>query len=206
VAHRKLVFGLVACSLFAALGVPTAQGESSAAARYPYDPACPWGRIANGKGMLVRCISEQEASALLSSGPAPAPAAAPTPAEAPAAPDAAPATPEAPPQRLEVAVGPVTVDAGTLPQAEKKLGLPKDRYIDCVNKHGGLSASSAEVKVRFLVRARGRAEGVSVASHRGMSQAAARCIADVIDRRAVGTPEREMVGATIVVKVSAAKR
>jgi hypothetical protein len=54
--------------------------------------------------------------------------------------------------------------------------------------------------VRFLVRAKGVAEGVSVAKRTNMSKEAAQCVADVVDRRRVGTPESPMVGATVLVK------
>jgi hypothetical protein len=99
----------------------------------------------------------------------------------------------------------VTADEGKLPVAEKKLDAPRDRYIDCVKKNGGLSADKGEVHVRFLVRQRGRAEGVSVAKRSGVSPKAAACIADVVDRRAVGTPDAPMVGATAVIEISRGK-
>jgi hypothetical protein len=99
-------------------------------------------------------------------------------------------------------VGPIVVDTGELPLAVKKLSEPKDRYLECVNKNGGLQADSAEVQVRFLVRERGRAEGVSVAKSKGMSAAAARCIADVVDRRYVGYPAAPIVGATLPIVLS----
>jgi hypothetical protein len=166
--------------------------------RYPYDPACPWGRIANGKGMLVRCITQGEASALLAATPAAPATPAPT-AETGATPQPGKG-PNAPVSELAVSVGPVIADEGKLSIAEKKLGLAKDRYLECATRHGGLSAATAEVHVRFLVRARGRAEGVSVQKRAGLSAEAARCVADVVDRRYVGTPEVEMVGATVVIK------
>jgi hypothetical protein len=69
-----------------------------------------------------------------------------------------------------------------------------------VQKNGGLSGKTGEVSVRFLVRAKGVAEGVSVAKRTNMSKEAAQCVAEVIDRRRVGTPESQMVGATVLVK------
>ncbi|HEY6724911.1 MAG TPA: hypothetical protein VI197_12825, partial [Polyangiaceae bacterium] len=78
---RKWSLGLLGVSLLAVAAVASAQSSTggasstasaSAKARYPYDPACPWGRIANGKGMLVRCLNEQEAVAL-AKGTAPLP-------------------------------------------------------------------------------------------------------------------------------------
>ncbi len=185
---RLGIFGLV---LGASIAV--AQPNPAEANRYPYDPVCAWGRLANGKGMLVRCIAENEAQALLT-GAAPAPG-----ATASAAASAAP--PPAADLPLSARLLRVVVDEGKLPVAEKKLDVPRDRYVDCVKKNGGLTSDRGEVHVRFLVRGRGRAEGVSVAKRSGVSAKAAACIADVVDRRAVGTPESPMVGATAIVEI-----
>lgn len=209
---------------FAALAtgaVAVAEAEDALLKRYPYDPACAWGRVGNGKGMVVRCISEDEAKSLRAavSVAATSKPSAPTapssvtstkpPAEAPVTPsttEPAPAPapePEPAPSAdadapLEVTVGPVTADEGTL--GIGKLGAPKDKYSACVQKNGGLSGKSGEVSVRFLVRSKGVAEGVSVAKRTNLSKEAAQCVADVVDRRRVGTPESPMVGATVVVK------
>jgi hypothetical protein len=210
---------------FAALAtgaVALAEAEEALLKRYPYDPACAWGRVGNGKGMVVRCISEDEAKALRTPATVPVAAkpAAPTSPSGvtstkPAADVAAPpsstadATPDAPSEPepapnvdaeapLDVTVGPVAADEGTL--GVGKLGAPKDRYTACVQKNGGLSGKVGEVSVRFLVRSKGVAEGVSVAKRTNVSKEAAQCVADVIDRRRVGTPESAMVGATVQVK------
>jgi hypothetical protein len=196
---------------FAALAtgaVAVAEAEDALLKRYPYDPACAWGRVGNGKGMVVRCISEDEAKALRAAAATAAPAT-PVAAAAPpssTAPETAPDTasePEPAPSTdadgaLDVAIGPVTADEGTL--GIGKLGAPKDRYQACVQKNGGLGGKTGEVSVRFLVRAKGVAEGVSVAKRTNLSKEAAQCVADVIDRRRVGTPESPMVGATVLVK------
>jgi hypothetical protein len=209
---------------FAALAtgaIAVAEAEDALLKRYPYDPACAWGRVGNGKGMVVRCISEEEAKGLRA--PATAPVAAKPPApqsptgvtstkpapEPPTAPSSTETAPspvvEAEPApgpdadaALEVTVGPVAADEGTL--GVGKLGAPKDKYSACVQKNGGLSAKTGEVQVRFLVRSKGVAEGVSVAKRTNLSKEAAQCVADVIDRRRVGTPESPMVGATVQVK------
>jgi hypothetical protein len=198
--------------------VAVAEAEDALLKRYPYDPACAWGRVGNGKGMVVRCLSEEEAKQLRAA-PAATPAAAkpttpssgkptdstastaPAPSSAPEpAPDAA-AAPEPAPDAdaaLDVTVGPVTAEEGTL--GVGKLGAPKDKYAACVQKNGGLTGKTGEVSVRFLVRAKGIAEGVSVSKRSNLSKEAAQCVADVIDRRRVGTPESPMVGATVLVK------
>lgn len=221
---KRPVAILLGLAALATGAVAVAEAEDARLLRYPYDPACAWGRIGNGKGMVVRCISEDEAKALRSVAPAPVAAAsakpptlspgassskpAPDAASPPAstapetAPDAAADSEPAPgadaDAALEVTVGPVAADEGTL--GTGKLGAPKDKYVACVQKNGGLSGKTAEVSVRFLVRAKGVAEGVSVAKRTNLSKEAAQCVAEVVDRRRVGTPESPMVGATVLVK------
>jgi hypothetical protein len=214
--HRGLAF-LLGFAALATGAVALAEAEDALLKRYPYDPACPWGRVGNGKGMVVRCISEEEAKTLRAAPVAtPAGAKPTTPAVSSGKPgDTAPAptTPEAPSDSpgdsepgpapdadaaLDVQVGPVTAEEGTL--GIGKLGQPKDKYAACVQKNGGLSGKTGEVSVRFLVRGKGIAEGVSVSKRTNISKEAAQCVADVVDRRRVGTPESPMVGATVVVK------
>lgn len=217
----------------AALAVPGAgHADSVTEARYPFDPACPWGRLANGKGMITRCLGEEEARGLLAGGTlttssgakltirgiadapsttpsSPSPANAASPASTPAAQEPVPATPSpvqdatgAPATRpVKVEVGPVIPDEGQLSIGQ--LGKPLDRYRACIERNGGLQAASGEVRIHFLVRGeRGRAEGVEVSEVRGVSKKAAQCLADVVDRRATGTPSQPLVGATLVFKIS----
>jgi hypothetical protein len=212
---------LMGAQLWASQGVRTARAAEEQ--RYPYDPVCPWGRLADGRGMLVRCLKQDDVTTLTQPAAqkaTEAPAA--TSTEAPKDPvskdaaskdtaakdaaakdaalkDATVAKDATKPVREAMVdkVGPIVVDTGELPLAVKKLSEPKDRYLECVNKNGGLQADTAEVQVRFLVRERGRAEGVSVAKSKGMSAEAARCIADVVDRRYVGYPAAPIVGATL---------
>lgn len=228
---KRALIMLSCASLLLAFGA-LASGETADALlrRYPYDPACPWGRIGNGKGLIVRCLTEQEAQGLrtgtlplanstalpatsASAPPAVAPttsasaaAATPPPSEEPA--ETEPATPAPTPtpsnEKLEITVGPVTADTGTL--GIGKLGAARDKYMKCVNDNGGLKEASGEVHVRFMLRQKGRAEGVSVAKRSGVSAEAARCVSEVVDRRYVGVPAEPMVGATVVIKfVKAAK-
>src|SRR6187551_1368921 len=62
---KRALIMLSCASLLLAFGA-LASGETADALlrRYPYDPACPWGRIGNGKGVIVRCLTEAEAQAL----------------------------------------------------------------------------------------------------------------------------------------------
>jgi hypothetical protein len=222
---------LLAASLLLAF-TALASGETSDALlrRYPYDPACPWGRIGNGKGLIVRCLSESEAQGLRAGTLSPVasalpiasvtppvaappgvtpptltpPVAAPPVATAPASEtnETDASTPPARDEKLEVSVGPVTADTGQL--GIGKLGQARDRYVKCVTDNGGLKDGAGEVQVRFLLRQRGRAEGVSVAKRVGVSAEAARCVSDIVDRRYVGVPEAPIVGATVVIKFAKA--
>jgi len=225
---RALIM-LSCASLLLAFGA-LASGETTDALlrRYPYDPACPWGRIGNGKGLIVRCLSEAEAQALRTGAlPAPnssalpaasstapavvaassasAPPVAPEEASEPGAGTPAPSPPPAPSnEKLEITVGPVTADSGTL--GIGKLGAARDKYLKCVNDNGGLKEASGEVQVRFMLRQKGRAEGVSVAKRSGVSAEAARCVSEVVDRRYVGVPAEPMVGATVSIKFAKAAK
>ncbi|HYP98586.1 MAG TPA: hypothetical protein VER96_07930 [Polyangiaceae bacterium] len=227
---KRALIMLSCASLLLAFGA-LASGETTDALlrRYPYDPACPWGRIGNGKGLIVRCITEAEAQALRA-GAVPVPSSSALPAASSSAPPATPATsatvaaattpaPEEPTEpdagaptpaptpsneKLEITVGPVTADSGTL--GIGKLGAARDKYMKCVNDNGGLKDASGEVHVRFMLRQKGRAEGVSVAKRSGVSAEAARCVSEVVDRRYVGVPAEPMVGATVVIKFAKAAK
>ncbi len=193
--NQRRVFALALLGGATVVGGAAAD-HSAEASRYPYDPVCSWGRVADGRGMLVRCLSERETRAL-GSAAAPVGSQRPEPAAS-----AVPETPVATGDRLpvEVDVGPVSVESGKLPEALKKLRAAKDRFKSCVNYQGALTGTNAEVRIRFLVRERGRAEGVTVMSRQGVSAKAAKCLADVVDRRNVGTPDEPMVGASVVIK------
>jgi hypothetical protein len=217
---KRTLIALPALGLLLAFGA-LASGETADALlrRYPYDPACPWGRIGNGKGLIVRCLGEAEAQALRAgtlAGALPVASAAPvaiasaTPPSAPpaAAPDEAPAAdagaPAASNEKLDVTVGPVSADSGEL--GIGKLGAAKDKYLKCIQDNGGLKDATGEVQVRFLLRAKGRAEGVSVAKRAGVTTEAARCVSEVVDRRFVAVPDAPLVGATVVIKFAKADK
>jgi len=204
-------------------------------ARYPFDPVCPWGRIADGQGLLVRCLERHEAQGLLAAAAAPALNAAPAalaatssstagaaePGPAARAAAAAPeataqalsgrnpalTTPPTPPRSTRVyrkvsvkEVGAAQADTGELPEAQPQLRKVHERYAQCVSNNGGLEGAQGKVTLRFLVRERGRAEGVSVKERQGVSLAAAKCVAEVVDRRYVGYPAAPIVGATLSIE------
>ncbi len=209
---RRLYWPALAVAALGAFGwseAATSAQESATAraeppARYPYDPVCPWGRLADGQGLLVRCIEQSEA-AQLAAVPSPRAREATLPFQPPPLAATTPATPGpvvAPSRGRKVVVkdvGPARADTGDLPEARAQLKKPLDRYAQCVENNGGLTGDSGQVIVRFLVRERGRAEGVAVKDRRGVSLVAAKCIADVIDRRYVGYPAAPIVGATLTI-------
>jgi hypothetical protein len=217
--------------------------------RYPFDPACAWGRLSDGRGLFVRCLTKEDAERLTKATVAPiatsqaagtpngavptaaAPRSAkpepvaspsassvPTPTSTTGIPSAG--APDTPPpgstsaggtaatpkpnsesEALAAELVSVTADDGELPLAKKKLSAPIDRYAKCVADHGGLTAAIGQVEVRFLVRERGRAEGTSAEKFHGVSEKAAACVAQVIDRRPTGVPSAPLVGATAVIQI-----
>jgi hypothetical protein len=221
--RRRLPWVALALSCLSLAFWPAAERRASAeevtgaepALRYPFDPVCPWGRVSDGRGLLVRCLDAAEAQRLSTASPqapqaprlaAAAPAAvreAPRADVAPAAPVAPVAAQARPSRRVFLgAVGPAKADTGELPDARVQLVRAGDRYVQCVESNGGLTSSPARVTVRFLVRERGRAEGVTVKDRSGMSMAAAKCVASVVDRRFVGYPSAPIVGADVSIDFS----
>jgi len=176
-------------------------------ARYPFDPVCPWGRVADGQGILLRCLERAEAQGLLGAVPVPArgagaagvAAAPPGSAAVPGATLAPPARPAAYKNVMVQQVGPAQADTGELPEAQLQLRKVQERYAQCVEANGGLERAEGRVTLRFLVRERGRAEGVAVKDRQGVSLAAAKCVAEIVDRRYVGYPAVPIVGATLTI-------
>ena len=60
----------------------------------------------------------------------------------------------------------------------------------CVADHGGLAARRGQLKVQFLVRNRGRAEGVEVLAAKGVSAEASACVRRLLKNKAIGAPDR----------------
>jgi len=136
-------------------------------------------------------------------GPPPSAAASPVPPAAGQPAVAAPALPAEPSATVEI--GTPVADVGSLQDPGKSLKKARDRLVECLDRNGGLAGDRGEVELRFLVAERGRAEGVSVKRSRGVTEAAAKCIANVIDRRFVGYPEQPG-GVTLPVAFTKKKR
>ncbi len=191
-----------------ATAIPFSAGaDAKTEARYPYDPACPWGRIANGQGMLHRCLKEDEARSLLGRNPSELKSrkvprdSEDQPKEALPEEEETQDDQKSEQKEVEISIGPIQADKGNITIGA--LDRPMDRYKECVDQHGGLDDPTGQVVVRFLVRVeRRRAEGTEVDSYQGVSPELARCIADIVDRRRVGTPEVPLTGARLTFKLS----
>lgn len=172
------------------LVLPTAAlATGDKATRYPFDPVCPWGRLSNGKGMIHRCITEDEARALAEAAQIGKKVGADSDEDKSTA---KPATSKA----YEMTVGPISAEQGEIEVG--RLDVPLERYKKCIDDNGGLKNPSGEIVVKFLVRAeRVRAEGASVDSFDNVSRAAAECVAAVVDRRQTGVPSVPMTGAKL---------
>jgi hypothetical protein len=211
-------FGLVLASVFAVSALYSRSGRADAEteARYPFDPACPWGRVANGQGMLKRCVSEAEAKRIIEGldkakatcGGAPtesAVAGTPVPRSAESAPSpSSEPTSAKGPRPFAIKLASIVAEEGEITMG--KLAKPMDRYRQCVEQNGGLAAAKASVQLSFLVRGEfGKAEGVELKRVSGVSQEVGKCLADVVDRRATGTPTSAMTGVTLTFEITEIK-
>lgn len=214
---KTIRVALLSSLITALLSGGAALADTSRANRYPYDPACAWGRVADGKGMIVRCLSKREAGEVLEAAKRAREAkeqakkaGTEKPAEKPAE-EPAEKPEEKPPGKagpVSLTFGELKVDEGSLSAAAaiKSLSKGRKKMEACVQEHGGLTHDPGELRVRFLVRERGIAEGVGVERRKGMSEKAGKCVAEVIDRRRVGHPSVPITGATLELSFTRAKK
>lgn len=174
---------------------------------------CPFGPLEDPHRGFVRCLREDEKDAgWLPPAPQPEPSVAD--AAPPPPPDAAPEkpatekpapdkpvpekpVPEKPQPPPVVTVGAPKFEGGEVPKVEKFLTAQLEGIAKCIAANGGLSGKKGSVKLSFLVRARGRAEGVEVASSKGIGDDAESCIRVLLKNRAVGAPSADPVGVTV---------
>ena len=157
---------------------------------------CPNGALEDPHRGFVRCLGPGEAAAgWLPPPPQPPPAddAGADPGLADAAVDGA--VPTGPPPLVEW-TAPV-YENGEVPRLEKALKSAANDVGRCVADHGGLAGGAGTVKVQFLVRARGRAEGVEVVSAKGVGSEASSCIRRALKNKAIGSPTADPVGVTV---------
>lgn len=164
-------------------------------------PRCPYGELVDPHRGFVRCLlpDERDAGWL-----PPPPQADPTPPEPPKAepPKDAPKPAAAP----AVEIGAPKFENGTVTKVEKSLNKHAAEIGRCVAEHGGVQGEAGSLKIQFLVRSRGRAEGVEVLSAKNVGAEAAACVRTLLKNKAIGAPSADPVGVTVVIALKAAKQ
>ena len=100
------------------------------------------------------------------------------------------------PRPSSVSFSPPTFMKGDVANLGRHLRKTLDPTAKCVADHGGMEAEVGELEIQFLVRSRGRAEGVEVLSSKGVGGAAASCVRKMLKNRWVGLPSEDPVGVT----------
>lgn len=187
-----------------------AEAASGVDAGDPHDPGCIYGRVLDGHTGQVRCLSPEEVSppgpydwpppddaGLPDAGPLPDAGGEPVVAADAGAGDAG----SAPVRPTKVRVGSIAFDGGDVPRAKGALErLAKGVLAKCASERGGVRGSGS-VELKFLVRARGRAEGVEVEKVKNVPRPVVDCLASTLARRPVGAPTSEPVGVTVVLEL-----
>lgn len=171
-------------------------------------PRCPYGELVDPHRGFVRCLlpDERDAGWL---PPAPQPVPPPKGADAdpgaqdPSAKDpgvkATDPKPAGPPPLVDI--GAPKFENGDVPRAEKALTKAATDIAKCVADHGGLTAATGTLKVQFLVRNRGRAEGVEILSAKGLGEGAATCVRLLLKNKPIGPPSADPVGVTVTISL-----
>lgn len=148
------------------------------------DKHCPWGRVGDGQGKLLRCLSEEESRELAKS----AKAGAGTPAvQTPA------------PAGVAAVVNSVVFEGEGITSAKSNLASAVADYQNCVARNGGLRHGAGEARIRFHVDARGLARDASISRRRFISVQAGRCVAEIVEHRFVGVPKSKASIGTAVI-------
>jgi hypothetical protein len=171
-------------------GAPPSDAGPSAAADAG-DGGCAYGRLEDPHRGFVRCLNPDEADA----GWLP-----PSPQAEPSDAGAAPPTEGVAPI---VEMGEPSFESGEVPKIDKFLKGVEDGIGKCIAKHGGLSGSAGKMKISFLVRSRGKAEGVEISGAKGVTGEAKECIRLLLKNKNVGAPSAEFVGVNVTVTLKA---
>ena len=68
-----------------------------------------------------------------------------------------------------------------------------------VNDAGGVGPKGATIKIQFLVRMKGIAEGIDVLGATGLDEKPGKCVRDVFKKKSIGTPSSDPVGVTFTI-------
>ncbi|MFT3775894.1 MAG: hypothetical protein QM820_61910 [Minicystis sp.] len=175
-------------------GKPEKQPDDAGAPSTDGGPRCPYGELTDPHRGFVRCLLPEERDA----GWLPPPAQGePQPADPPKAepPKDAP-RPAATPL---VEIGAPKFENGEVTKVEKSLGKASADIAKCIAEHGGLTGDTGSMKIQFLVRSRGRAEGVEVLSAKNVSGEASACVRVLLKNKAIGAPSADPVGVTVTI-------
>lgn len=83
---------------------------------------------------------------------------------------------------------------GTVTLLDEALDKTREGVANCIASNGGLMGSTGKLDVQFLVRDRGRAEGVEAVRAQRVSGNAATCVRKFLRNRHIGTPSDDPVG------------
>jgi pyruvate/2-oxoglutarate dehydrogenase complex dihydrolipoamide acyltransferase (E2) component len=194
-----------------------ARKKAESEPKAPNEPTrCPHGALEDPHRGFVRCLRPEERDAgWLPPAPQPEPEApdggadAAPPPETKPEPKPEPPKPEPPkaeaPKPEPEKPGPpplVTVAApkfegGEVPRAEKFVNGLLEGIGKCIAENGGLKGSKGKLELSFLVRVRGRAEGVEIGNTKGIGDEAAACIQKLVKNKPVGAPTSDPVGVSV---------
>ena len=102
----------------------------------------------------------------------------------------------------EVALSKAKLTGGRVEGLDEALEKTREAVAHCVAVHGGLTGDSGRLDVQFLVRDRGRAEGVEVMRAQRVTGEAATCVQRLLKNRLIGTPSDDPVGVLYAYKFS----
>jgi hypothetical protein len=176
-------------------GAPSDAGPDAA-------PRCPYGELSDPHRGFVRCLAPDERDAgWLPPQPQPMPPSADAPAPSAKAPEPPPVAPTVAGPPPLVDIGAPKFENGEVPRAEKALTKAAADIAKCVADHGGLTAATGTIKIQFLVRNRGRAEGVEVLSAKGVGPDATACVRVLLKNKPIGPPTSDPVGVTVTISL-----
>jgi hypothetical protein len=156
--------------------------------RNRHDVVCSWGRLGDGHGMLVRCLTSDEARRLAQSAN-----------EETGTGGAAATVPSEERSAIVAVVNSVVFEGEHISSAKQNLAALASDYQSCVARHGGLRRESGEVRIRFHLNSRGVARDTSVSRRRVVTIEAAHCIAGIVSHQFVGVPRSKASVGTLVV-------
>lgn len=212
-AVSSLIFGSLIVTLVglaAAAPEASVSAKGSTAAPEPGEVRCIYGRLEDGHRGFVRCLSAYEVGAPWIPAPIPLAVYEQAPvimAEAGRLPDTLVLPPrpaiEAAARQMptDASLGTISFSTGEVPKAEAALGKALPKLAGCVSDAGGVKKKSI-LKVQFLVRLAGKAEGVEVLAAKGVPERAFPCLRKTLKGLVVGEPSDDPVGVTVDIELA----